>query len=106
MKDRDARDSGRAASPMVPAADATVIDSTALDADAAFAAAVAWSTRVVARRRSPARPALPAEWLAHPSWRPGFPAGVARRRELTPGFDDRPPETTGWPEKYEKGTVF
>jgi cytidylate kinase len=41
MKDRDARDSGRAVSPLVPAADATVIDSTALDADAAFAAAVA-----------------------------------------------------------------
>jgi cytidylate kinase len=41
MKDRDSRDSGRAVSPMVPAADALVIDSTALDADAAFAAAVA-----------------------------------------------------------------
>ncbi len=51
MKDRDARDSGRAASPMVPAADATVIDSTALDADAAFAAAVAL---VDARRRQAA----------------------------------------------------
>jgi cytidylate kinase len=41
MKDRDARDSGRAVSPLVPAADAVVIDSTELDADAAFAAAVA-----------------------------------------------------------------
>ena len=41
MKDRDARDSGRAVSPLVPAADAIVIDSTGLDADAAFAAAVA-----------------------------------------------------------------
>lgn len=41
MMDRDNRDSGRAASPLVPAADAHVIDSTALDADAAFAAAVA-----------------------------------------------------------------
>jgi cytidylate kinase len=41
MKDRDSRDSGRAVSPMVPAADALVIDSTALDADAAFATAVA-----------------------------------------------------------------
>jgi len=41
MKDRDSRDSGRAVSPLVPAADALVIDSTALDADAAFAAAVA-----------------------------------------------------------------
>lgn len=40
MKDRDNRDSGRVVSPMVPAADALVIDSTALDADAAFAAAV------------------------------------------------------------------
>lgn len=41
MKDRDSRDSGRAAAPLVPAADALVIDSTALDADAAFAAALA-----------------------------------------------------------------
>ena len=39
MKDRDHRDSGRAVSPMVPATDALVIDSTALDADAAFALA-------------------------------------------------------------------
>lgn len=41
MIDRDSRDSGRAVSPLIPAADAFVIDSTALDADAAFAAAVA-----------------------------------------------------------------
>jgi cytidylate kinase len=51
MKDRDARDSGRVVSPLVPAADAVVIDSTGLDADAAFAAAVAL---VDARRRQAA----------------------------------------------------
>lgn len=47
MKDRDSRDSGRAVSPLVPAADALVIDSTALDADATFAAAV----RLIDQRR-------------------------------------------------------
>ncbi len=40
MKDRDARDSRRRTAPLVPAADALVLDTTALDADATFAAAV------------------------------------------------------------------
>jgi cytidylate kinase len=42
MKDRDARDSQRRAAPLTPADDALVLDTTALDADAAFAAAVAF----------------------------------------------------------------
>lgn len=36
MKDRDARDSQRQAAPLVPAPDAVVLDTTALDADAVF----------------------------------------------------------------------
>jgi cytidylate kinase len=42
MKDRDARDSQRRAAPLVPADDAFVLDTTALDADSAFAAALAF----------------------------------------------------------------
>ena len=42
MKDRDARDSGRQAAPLRPADDAFVLDTTALSADAAFAAAIAY----------------------------------------------------------------
>ena len=42
MKARDARDSGRAAAPLKRAPDALELDTTALDADAAFAAAVAF----------------------------------------------------------------
>ncbi len=41
MAARDARDAGRDAAPMKPAADAVVLDTTALDAEAAFGAAVA-----------------------------------------------------------------
>ena len=41
MMERDARDSGRALAPLTPAPDALIIDSSALDPDAAFAAAVA-----------------------------------------------------------------
>jgi len=41
MKARDARDSARQAAPLVAAADAIVIDTSSLDADAAFAAALA-----------------------------------------------------------------
>lgn len=41
MKARDARDSVRHAAPLVAAADAIVIDTSTLDADAAFAAALA-----------------------------------------------------------------
>jgi len=36
MKERDARDQERAVAPMVPAEDAIVLDTTDLDADAAF----------------------------------------------------------------------
>src|SRR5262249_35871225 len=42
MKDRDARDSGRQVAPLRPADDAFVLDTTALSADAAFAAAIAY----------------------------------------------------------------
>lgn len=41
LRARDARDAGRAAAPMRPAGDALLLDTTALDAEAAFAAA--WS---------------------------------------------------------------
>ncbi len=40
MRDRDARDSGRAAAPLRPADDAIVLDTTEMDADAAFDAAL------------------------------------------------------------------
>jgi len=40
MKERDARDSNRSASPLVAADDAYVLDTSTLDADAAYAAAV------------------------------------------------------------------
>jgi len=42
MKARDARDRGRATAPLKRAPDALELDTTALDADAAFAAAVAF----------------------------------------------------------------
>jgi CMP/dCMP kinase len=48
MKDRDARDSQRRAAPMVPADDAFVLDTTTLDADAAFAAALDFIGRKLA----------------------------------------------------------
>lgn len=41
MRARDERDSNRAAAPLKPADDAVVLDTTDLDADAAFAAALA-----------------------------------------------------------------
>lgn len=41
MQERDARDSGRAASPLEPASDAIVIDTSGLDPDAVLAAALA-----------------------------------------------------------------
>ena len=40
MRERDARDRGRSVAPLVPADDAFVLDSSALDADAAFSAAL------------------------------------------------------------------
>ncbi|HEX7968687.1 MAG TPA: (d)CMP kinase, partial [Stellaceae bacterium] len=49
MKDRDARDSQRRAAPLVPAGDAFVLDTTALDADAAFAAALDFIGRKLAK---------------------------------------------------------
>jgi CMP/dCMP kinase len=42
MKARDARDRSRSAAPLVPADDAFVLDTTGLDADAAFARALAF----------------------------------------------------------------
>lgn len=42
MGERDKRDSTRAVAPLVPAYDAFLLDTTALDADAAFAAAIAY----------------------------------------------------------------
>lgn len=41
IRARDAQDAGRAVAPAVPAADAVLLDTTLLDADAAFAAALA-----------------------------------------------------------------
>ena len=42
LKERDARDRTRAVAPLVPAPDALILDTSALDADAAFAAALAF----------------------------------------------------------------
>ncbi len=55
MKDRDARDSQRRAAPLVPADNAFVLDTTTLDADAAFAAALAFIERKLAAQ-PPASP--------------------------------------------------
>jgi len=41
LRARDAQDAGRAIAPLTPATDAVVLDTTSLDADAAFAAALA-----------------------------------------------------------------
>lgn len=51
MKDRDARDSQRRTAPLVPADDAFVLDTTALDADAAFAAALDFIGKKLAGER-------------------------------------------------------
>ena len=48
MQERDARDAARDVAPLAPAADAILIDSSELDADAVFAAALA----IVSRRMS------------------------------------------------------
>ncbi len=50
MKLRDARDQKRKIAPLVRAADAFELDTTALDADAAFDAAVRFVTRQLAQR--------------------------------------------------------
>lgn len=44
MRERDARDSGRSVAPLVPAPDAFLLDTTELDADQAFAAALGYIT--------------------------------------------------------------
>lgn len=44
MKERDARDSRRSVAPLVPAPDAFFLDTTELDADQAFAAALGYIT--------------------------------------------------------------
>jgi CMP/dCMP kinase len=49
IRDRDARDGQRQTAPLVPADDAFVLDTTGLDADAAFATAVDWIDRKLAR---------------------------------------------------------
>jgi cytidylate kinase len=49
IRKRDARDSGRSAAPLLKASDATTLDTTNLDIDAAFEAAVAI---VESRRRA------------------------------------------------------
>lgn len=51
MKDRDARDSQRRVAPLVPAGDAFVLDTTALDAEAAFRAAIDHIGRKLAAKR-------------------------------------------------------
>jgi len=57
LRDRDARDSSRAAAPLVQAADAFLLDTTSMDADAAFAAALAFVTsRLGPAPADPARP--------------------------------------------------
>jgi cytidylate kinase len=50
IRDRDAQDANRPVAPLKPAPDAIVIDTTALDADAAFAVALAEIGQRLARR--------------------------------------------------------
>ena len=50
LNERDARDSGRRAAPLMAAADAEVIDTTALDADAVFERAAATVARSLKER--------------------------------------------------------
>lgn len=50
IRDRDAQDANRPVAPLKPAPDAITIDTTALDADAAFAAALAAIERRLADR--------------------------------------------------------
>src|SRR5262249_60619077 len=50
LNERDARDSGRPAAPLMAAADAEVIDTTALDADAVFERAAATVARSLKER--------------------------------------------------------
>jgi len=55
LAERDARDSSRSVAPLVRAADALLLDTTSMDADAAFAAALAH----VESRLGPARSTAP-----------------------------------------------
>jgi cytidylate kinase len=59
MRERDRRDSERAVAPLTPASDAVVLDTSAMDAEQAFRAAMA----IVAEKRSgdPARPGSSSE---------------------------------------------
>jgi cytidylate kinase len=50
MKERDARDSERDVAPLKAADDAFMLDTTDLDADAAFAATLAYLTSRMGRR--------------------------------------------------------
>jgi len=50
IRRRDARDAGRTASPMVPAADAFLLDTSNLDIEAAFNTAVEAILRKVGQR--------------------------------------------------------
>ena len=50
IRERDARDSRRAYAPLVPAADAFVLDTSDLDIDAAIAAAIRYVDSAVAKR--------------------------------------------------------
>ena len=52
IRKRDRRDSNRAAAPLKPAADAVVLDTTKLDVDAAFKAALAIVEAALARART------------------------------------------------------
>jgi cytidylate kinase len=52
LEQRDARDKQRRTAPLVAAPDAFVLDTTALDPDAAFAAAVAHVETMLARKRA------------------------------------------------------
>ena len=55
IRERDARDAGRSAAPLALAADAIILDTTRLDPEGAFRAAIA----IVDRARSTARPGSP-----------------------------------------------
>jgi cytidylate kinase len=48
MQERDARDQERAVAPMLPAADALVIDTSAMTADQVFDLAIAHIDRILA----------------------------------------------------------
>ena len=51
LRERDARDAARRAAPLMPAADALVLDTSGLDADQAFAAAVKYILTKTGGRR-------------------------------------------------------